>query len=177
MTPFVGYLQDLFGRREITLIGSIIIMVGVVLVGTAHGFAQGVSGMALAGIGAGICELTALAGYITTHWSCGRSLICTFASIADVVPVKRRGLSLAIVTGSILPFTPYVMYSQLLSTRSTWRWGMWICLIYNGVVFIGLAATYFPKVHPRMEGFSKSMILKQIDYVGAGLSITGITIL
>lgn len=67
MAPFVGYLQDLFGRREITLIGSIIIMVGIVLVGTAHGFAQAVAGMAIAGVGAGICELTALAGYVILY--------------------------------------------------------------------------------------------------------------
>lgn len=64
VAPFVGYLQDLFGRREITLIGSVIIMVGIVLVGTAHGFAQAVAGMAISGVGAGICELTSLAGYV-----------------------------------------------------------------------------------------------------------------
>jgi len=60
--PFSGYLQDLFGRRWITLCGSITIMVGVVLVGTAHSFAQGIAGMCLAGGGAAIGELTALAG-------------------------------------------------------------------------------------------------------------------
>ncbi|KAJ8107802.1 hypothetical protein OPT61_g8614 [Boeremia exigua] len=158
IAPFVGYLQDLLGRREITLFGSVCIMVGIALVGTAHGFAQAVAGMTVAGVGAGICELTALAG------------------ISDIVPVKRRGVSLALVTCSVVPFTPYVIYSQLLATKSSWRWSMWICLIYNGVVFIGLAATYFPKSHPRMEGFTKSMILKQIDYVGAVLSIVGITL-
>ena len=62
VAPFVGYLQDLIGRREITLVGSVIIMVGIVLVGTAHSFGQGVAGMALGGAGAAICELTALAG-------------------------------------------------------------------------------------------------------------------
>jgi predicted MFS family arabinose efflux permease len=134
-------------------------MVGIALVGSAKSFGQGVGGMALSGSGAAVCELTALAG------------------ISDIVPVRQRGLALALVVGSILPFTPYVMYSQLLSTRSSWRWTMWICLIYNAVVFVGLAATYFPKSHPRMEGFTKRMILQQIDYVGAVLSIVGITIL
>ena len=43
--PFTGYLQDLFGRRYITLFGSILIMVGIILVATAHGFAQAVVGM------------------------------------------------------------------------------------------------------------------------------------
>lgn len=54
---------------------------------------------------------------------------------------------------------------------------MWISLIYNAVVLLGLLLTYFPKAHPRMEGFTKMTILKQIDYVGATLSIVGITIL
>lgn len=63
VSPFAGYLEDLFGRRLITLIGSILIMVGIVLVGTAHGFTQAIVGMSLAGGGAAIGELTALAGY------------------------------------------------------------------------------------------------------------------
>lgn len=63
VAPFSGHLTDLFGRRNITLTGSILIMVGLVLVATAHSFAQAVAGMSLAGAGAGIGELTALGGY------------------------------------------------------------------------------------------------------------------
>lgn len=65
VSPFAGYLQDLFGRRHITLFGSVMIMVGIVLVGTAHTFAQGIVGMCLSGGGAAIGELTALAGYVS----------------------------------------------------------------------------------------------------------------
>lgn len=67
VSPFVGYLQDLLGRRNITLAGSIIIMVGIALIGSAKSFGQAVTGMTLSGAGAGICELTALAGYRETH--------------------------------------------------------------------------------------------------------------
>ena len=62
VAPYTGYLQDLFGKRYIALFGALLICVGIVLVGTAHGFAQGVAGMAMAGAGAGIGELTGLAG-------------------------------------------------------------------------------------------------------------------
>lgn len=62
IAPYTGYLQDLFGKRYIALFGAVLICVGIVLVGTAHGFAQGVAGMAMAGAGAGIGELTGLAG-------------------------------------------------------------------------------------------------------------------
>jgi len=63
IAPYTGYLQDLFGKRYIALIGSLLICVGIVLVGCAHGFNMGCAGMALAGAGAGIGELTGLAGY------------------------------------------------------------------------------------------------------------------
>jgi MFS family permease len=66
VAPFTGYLQDLVGRREIALVGSIVICIGIAVVGSAHSFGQGVTGMSLAGAGAGICELTALAGYDST---------------------------------------------------------------------------------------------------------------
>ncbi|KIW77617.1 hypothetical protein Z517_10063 [Fonsecaea pedrosoi CBS 271.37] len=158
VSPFVGYLQDLLGRRNITLAGSIVIMLGIALIGSANSFGQAVTGMALSGAGAGVCELTALAG------------------LSDIVPVRRRGFALALMTASILPFTPYVMYSQLLSTYRTWRWTQWIALIWNGVVFLGLLTTYFPKAHPRLEGMSKQQILKRIDYLGAILSVVGITL-
>lgn len=60
--PFVGYLQDLFGKRYISIFGALLLCIGCALVGTAHHFGQAVIGMALAGAGAGIGELTGLAG-------------------------------------------------------------------------------------------------------------------
>lgn len=159
VAPFTGYLQDLVGRREITLFGSAVICVGIALVASAHAFGQAVAGMAIAGAGAGICELSALAG------------------LSDIVPVKHRGFALALMIACILPFTPYVIYGQLISSRASWRWAIWMCLFYNAVVLIGLATTYFPKGHPRMEGVTKKKIMTRIDYIGAILSIVGLTIL
>lgn len=62
IAPFSGYLGDIFGRRNITLIGSVLIMVGIVVVATSHSFGVAVAGMSIAGAGAGIGELTALGG-------------------------------------------------------------------------------------------------------------------
>jgi MFS family permease len=62
VAPFVGYLQDLFGKRYIALFGAMLLCLGCVVVGTAHHFGQAVAGMAIAGAGAGIGELTGLAG-------------------------------------------------------------------------------------------------------------------
>jgi MFS family permease len=62
VAPFSGYFGDIFGRRNITLIGSLLIMIGCIVAATAHSFGAAVTGMSLAGAGAGIGELTALGG-------------------------------------------------------------------------------------------------------------------
>ena len=111
--PFVGYMQDLFGKRYIAIFGAICLCIGCAVMGTAHGLPQALVGQAFAGAGAGIGELTGLAG------------------LAETVPVRARGYSIAVLTAFVLPFCPYVLYSQLFSTEGsnpTWRWGAWISL-------------------------------------------------
>ncbi|KAF1352677.1 hypothetical protein EJ07DRAFT_168801 [Lizonia empirigonia] len=151
----------LFGKRYIALFGSFSICLGCALVGSAQNFGQAIVGMALSGVGAAIGELTRLAG------------------LAEVVSVKYRGYSLALVTAFVLPFCPYLLYVELWSHRDLtvgWRWGPWVSLIYNGIVGIGLLLSYFPKAHTRADGFSRRDILKKIDYVGGVLSIMGLTL-
>jgi hypothetical protein len=69
------------------------------------------------------------------------------------------------------------MYSQLLGTYSTWRWGQWICLIWNAIGTAGLVFTYFPQSQVRAHGATWKDAAAKIDYLGALLSITGLTIL
>lgn len=177
VAPFCGYMQDIFGKRNITLFGCVCIMVGIIIVGTAHSFRNGVVGMSLAGAGAAIGELSALAGYVPQilSISSGRSTNVA-CSTAELVPVNKRGLYLAIVTFFVVPFTPYVMYSQLLGTYSTWRWGQWISLIWNVIGFVGLLFTYFPQSQLRDHGATWKDAAAKIDYVGACLSIIGLTL-
>ncbi|KAF2025918.1 MFS general substrate transporter [Setomelanomma holmii] len=101
--PYAGYLQDLFGKRYIALFGSLCICVGCALVGSGHSFAQLLAGMAISGVGAAIGELTGLAG------------------LAEIVPVKYRGYSLALVTAFVLPFCPYLIYVEMWSHHGTKR--------------------------------------------------------
>jgi hypothetical protein len=104
----------------------------------------------------------------------------TTRRLAEIVPVKYRGYSLALVTAFVLPFCPYLLYVELWSHHDLkvgWRWGPWVALTYNGIVGLGLLFTYFPHTHTRAEGFSRMAILKRIDYVGGVLSITGLTLL
>ena len=64
IAPFCGYLQDLFGRRNITLAGGVVLCIGIIVVATAHTIGAAICGMAIAGAGAAIGELTALAGLV-----------------------------------------------------------------------------------------------------------------
>jgi MFS family permease len=156
--PFVGYMQDLFGKRYIALFGASLLIIGCAVMGTAQTLAAGLVGQAFAGAGAGIGELTGLAG------------------LAETVPVKHRGYSLAVLTAFVLPFCPYVLYSELFSTRISWRVGPWISLAYNGVTGLGLLLTYFPHAHTRTEGMHMMQIIKRIDFMGGFLSITGLVL-
>ncbi|KAK5114166.1 hypothetical protein LTR62_002736 [Meristemomyces frigidus] len=156
--PFVGYMQDLFGKRYIALLGALLLCTGVAVLGTAHGLPQALAGMAMSGAGAGIGELTGLAG------------------LAETVPVRQRGYSLAVLTAFVLPWCPYVLYAELFSTHATWRWGPWISLIFNGITGIGLLFTYFPHAHVRAEGLPWQAVLKRIDFIGGGLSILGLVL-
>lgn len=156
--PFVGYLQDLFGKRYIAIIGAGCLVIGCAVMGTAHSLGHALVGQAFAGAGAGIGELTGLAG------------------LAETVPVRSRGYSLAILTAFVLPFCPYVLYAQEYSSHASWRWGPWISLIYNSITAVGLLLTYFPHAHVRAHGLSRSAVLKRIDFLGGFLSITGLVL-
>jgi MFS family permease len=60
--PFAGYIQDIVGRRYFTLCSSLTCVIGCVIMGTAHTFGQFIVGSTIAGAGAGIAELGAIAG-------------------------------------------------------------------------------------------------------------------
>ncbi|KAF2741182.1 putative MFS drug efflux pump [Polyplosphaeria fusca] len=153
--PFVGSLSDLLGRRYVAIIGACFIILGMIIVSTAQTMNILVCGMALAGVGAGINELTAL------------------AATSEMAPTSQRGKYVAILVFTIIPFCPSVLWAQLIASHSTWRYvglfaGLW--------AFIGLVLTvifYHPPPRVNSEGLSQREILAQIDYVGGFLSISG----
>lgn len=83
---------------------------------------------------------------------------------------------MALVTLFLVPVTPYVMYSQLLSVYVTWRWTMWISLIICALPTVGLIITYWPKSEHTAVQNRKEMI-KSIDWLGGFLSIVGVILL
>lgn len=77
-------------------------------------------GSVFMGMGAGIGELVSL-------------------SVAgEIAPTKNRGLYIGGMIMTILPFCPAVLYAQLITYASTWRW---VGLVIGGWCFIGLVLT------------------------------------
>lgn len=82
--PFVGYLTDLLGRRWMCVFGTLCLILGSIVMATAKSLGAAVAAQAVGGIGAGICELTAIAG------------------VAEISPQRWRGVTLSLVTFSIV---------------------------------------------------------------------------
>ncbi|KAK0656487.1 fungal trichothecene efflux pump [Cercophora newfieldiana] len=163
ISPFVGALSDLIGRRYVALVGSLFIMVGQVICGFAHNMEAFIGGMAMTGVGTGINELTVIAG------------------TSELVPISQRGYYLAAVTLTVTPYIPSVMYAQLIASKSTWRF---IAVLTSGSALIAFAMTfmfYSPPVPPaarRHSTMSQRMtIVKNMDLFGGFLSIAGLSLL
>lgn len=67
--PFVGYMTDALGRRHVCIFGIVCLLIASVVVATAHTLATAIVATTIGGIGAGICELTAIAGYVELQLS------------------------------------------------------------------------------------------------------------
>lgn len=112
--------------------------------------------MAIAGAGAGINELTAL------------------AATSELAPTSKRGKYVAVLVFTILPFAPSVLWAQLIAYHSTWRYVGLLCGLW---AFIGLVLTaffYFPPPRVNSTGLSNKEIISQIDFIGGFLSISGL---
>jgi MFS family permease len=158
VTPFVGQLSDLFGRRNLALGAAVLLLVGDIICATAQTMNNFICGMVLIGVGAGILELTAL------------------AVAGEMAPAKSRGIYVGAVILSVLPFAPSVLYAQFIAVHGSWRW---IGLLLGGVTVVGIILTaffFFPPPPKKSEGFSKKQTLARVDFVGGFLSIVGLTL-
>ncbi len=74
---------------------------------------------------------------------------------------------------TILPFTPSVLWGQLIAYHSNWRYVGLICGLW---AFIGLVMTaifYFPPPRVNSSGLTNAEIIARVDFVGGFLSISG----
>lgn len=161
ITPFVGALSDLFGRRTTACAGMVFIMVGMIICAAAPTMNAFIAGEVIAGVGGGICEMTALAG------------------TGEMAPTSKRGIYVGLVICTIGPFTPAVMWSELIANvapNGSHRWiGLFIALwSLIGLVLVFLF--YRPPPRPNRSGLDRRELIRRIDFVGGLLSISGIVL-
>ena len=86
LCPFVGALSDIFGRKYVAAFGQVCLLIGPIVVSTAHDINIAIGGQVISGLGAGLNELIALAG------------------TSEIVPVKKRGAYVGFIVFTILKF-------------------------------------------------------------------------
>lgn len=111
--------------------------------------------MCIAGAGAGINELTAL------------------AVTSELAPTRKRGKYVAILVFTIIPFCPSVLWAQLIASHSTWRYCGLFCALWAAIGLIMTIIFYFPPPRVNSQGLSRREVIGQIDFVGGALSIPG----
>ncbi|CAG9990077.1 unnamed protein product [Clonostachys byssicola] len=155
LCPFVGALSDLFGRKYVAGVGQIFLVVAPVVVSTAHTINVAIGGMVLAGLGAGLNELIALAG------------------TSELVPVHKRAMYVGAVVFTILPFCPSPLWAQLITKESNWRFNGFLIGAWN---IIGLVLLVFCYKEPDRERRSPKAVLGEVDYIGGFLSTVGVVL-
>lgn len=153
--PIFASLSDIFGRKPVLCVASVLFGVGAVLAAIATGtMTLLLVGRAVQGVGGG--GIMVLAEIIIT----------------DVVELRKRGnyfaglaaiWALGSVTGPLI--------GALFAEKVTWRWIFWINLPFIGV---GLPTTmYFLRLHQKPKRIGQK--LKQVDWYGMVLFTTSTT--
>ncbi len=93
--------------------------------------------MALAGVGAGINELTAL------------------AATSELAPTAKRGKYVAVLIFTILPFCPSVLWAQLIAYHGNWRYVGLLCGVWAAIGTTMTFIFYRPPPRVNSSGLSR----------------------
>ncbi|MFI5863767.1 MDR family MFS transporter [Streptomyces sp. NPDC051546] len=146
-TVLVGKFGDLFGRKLIFQLSTIVFIVGSFLCGLSENMMMLIAFRAVQGIGAGGLMVTSM------------------ALIADVIPLRERGKyqgALGAVFGVSTVIGP--LLGGLFTDHLTWRWAFYVNVPIAIVVVIAAART-IPSV--------TSAVRPAIDYLGIALVAIG----
>jgi EmrB/QacA subfamily drug resistance transporter len=150
MVPIAGKLSDIFGRRQILMIGVALFTLASLLSGSAQNIEQLIAYRAFQGIGGGILIANA------------------FTIIGDLFSPRERGrwqgligavFGLASVAGPLLGgflTDPHSFFGLM----TNWRWTFWIN-VPIGIISFLIIARYTPQIKHEHK--------PKIDYWGAGL--------
>jgi MFS family permease len=117
--PFVGSISDIIGRRYVALIGGTFLIIGNIICATAQDMNIFIGEWRLHGIKS--LTLTYLGGQVFNGIGAGINELTALAATAEMAPTRKRGLYVGGLIFTIVPFTPSVLYAQLIAYHTTWR--------------------------------------------------------
>src|SRR4029079_3507281 len=139
--PIYGKLSDIFGRRNLYLIGIVIFLGGSVLCGLAQDMTQLIFFRGLQGIGG------------------GAMMVNSFAIIGDVFPPAERGKYQGYIGGVFgLSSIAGPLLGGWITDNTSWRWVFYVN-IPLGIIAIAVLASTLPKIASHLRD-------KKIDWWG-----------
>lgn len=157
ISPFVGTLSDIFGRKMIILTSLVLTVLGMIVLGTAQNI---------------VALLTA---QVLLGFSIGIQLLTTIASVTELVPTSKRGITIGYIVCGLLPFAPASLYGQYIASCN-WRY---ITVLLGGcgvIAFVVLLFFYHPPPKDNLLGLTTRQRLGRVDYLGSFLSTVGLVV-
>lgn len=153
----VGRLGDIYGRRNLILLGDVFGIIGCAVCATAKSINVA--------IGGGI--------FIGTASACQQ---LAWAATSEMVPRKYRGLVIGIFEMSCIPagaFGPLI--GNAIAKYTTWRWAYWIPFILNSLSFVMVFLFYHPRnQYIKEEGKTRLQEAADLDWIGFFLCAGGL---
>jgi len=159
VSPLVGRMSDIFGRRNFLLAGNVLATVGCAIAATAHNINTLIGACALIGIGSGLHQIA---------WTC----------LAEVVPKRSRSVASGFFETTLAlaqSFGPVI--ATVFVKHTSWRSVYWLAFAMNA--FAGVLVFFF--YHPvnqyiREEGKSVAQQALSLDWAGTFLLISGLVL-
>ncbi|KAF2815944.1 trichothecene efflux pump [Mytilinidion resinicola] len=159
VSPLVGRMSDIFGRRNFLLVGNLLGLIGCAIAATAHNINVIIGGSVLIGIGSGLHQ---------TAWAC----------LAEVVPKRARSVASGFFESTLAlaqAFGPVI--ATVFVKHASWRAIYWLPFAMN--CFAGALVFFF--YHPvnqyiREEGKTVWQQAVALDWVGTFLLVSGLVL-